>query len=237
MYWSDRVLSEDQSFSPIGCIQVPSPLSGSTSRALITKPFGFLPLRCSTLVPSHRMLLIAICPASSAASGVSFPLLCLRLPPLSAASNHHRVQVRSVVVVLCLSFPGLCLTVGVGGDGRDLLDRLGVDGRMRHHRSVVILSRSPLRRQLVQRKNRPLPPLVFPHRVISVLVQATGFERRPPCDRCARLAGPWRQCVVAQTTEPLQTTKGACANCCWNNQSSLCSFRACVRSCVALVPC
>ncbi|KAH8744483.1 hypothetical protein F5883DRAFT_589628 [Diaporthe sp. PMI_573] len=115
--------------------------------------------------------------------------------------------------------------------GRDLLDRLHVSAAMRSNRAVSILSRSPVRRELAQRNSgRRLPPLIYTHRVVAVLVQATGFERQPPCNRCMRENGPWNQCVVAQTTEPLQTTKGACANCCWNNQCSLCSFRTRVRS-------
>ncbi|KAK1452441.1 hypothetical protein CMEL01_16763, partial [Colletotrichum melonis] len=74
-----------------------------------------------------------------------------------------------------------------------------------------------------RRKGKRLP-IVRTHRVLAVLIQATGLERRPPCDRCSRAKGPWKECVAVLSPEGAQATRGACANCLWNNQGSLCSF-------------
>ncbi|KAK1446666.1 hypothetical protein CMEL01_16816, partial [Colletotrichum melonis] len=75
--------------------------------------------------------------------------------------------------------------------GRDVLDRLGVDELIRSGRSVAVLSASPVVRDLVPRRKGKRLPIVRTHRVLAVLIQATGLERRPPCDRCSRAKGPW----------------------------------------------
>ncbi|KAK2005445.1 hypothetical protein LZ32DRAFT_664372 [Colletotrichum eremochloae] len=108
--------------------------------------------------------------------------------------------------------------------GRTVLDRLGVAPSFRRHRIVAVLSCSPVMRDLVPRKQGKALPITYSHRTISVLVQVTGFAYRPPCDRCARGNGPWAECVGAQTAEAVNSTKGACANCVWANQGSLCSM-------------
>lgn len=109
--------------------------------------------------------------------------------------------------------------------GGSLLDRLGVGSSFRTHRIVAVLSCSPVKRDLVPRRKDRALPVTYSHRTIAVLVQATGLERRPCCDRCTRANGPWTQCVVAHTAEGIQSTRGSCANCLWNNQGSLCSLR------------
>ncbi|KAK1657657.1 hypothetical protein BDP55DRAFT_422495 [Colletotrichum godetiae] len=98
--------------------------------------------------------------------------------------------------------PVLCDT------GGDLLDRLGVEGSMRTSRTIEILSCSAVARELIPRKQSKPLTLAYGYRVIATLVQATGVERRPPCDRCARANGPWKQCVVLQSPEGIRTTKG-----------------------------
>ncbi|KDN61752.1 hypothetical protein CSUB01_10532 [Colletotrichum sublineola] len=96
---------------------------------------------------------------------------------------------------------------------------------MRTSRVIEILSCSTVARELTPRKpSKPLT-LSYGYRIIATLVQATGVEHRPPCDRCARANGPWEQCVVLQSPEGIQTTKGGCANCWWNNAGSRCSHR------------
>lgn len=69
--------------------------------------------------------------------------------------------------------------------------------------------------------------MVYRHRVIAVLIQATGLDRDPPCDRCRRENGPWDKCVVPVTPQGVQATKGACANCTFSNVASKCSLRTC----------
>ncbi|KAF6792700.1 hypothetical protein CMUS01_16135 [Colletotrichum musicola] len=120
---------------------------------------------------------------------------------------------------------GLGTPLSVCETGRDLLDRLAVDQRVRGGRLISILSYSPIRRGLVQRKRDKILTYHVGHRAAAALIQATGISRRPPCTRCTRANGPWEQCVVVQTNEALQATKGACANCHWNNQGGECSFR------------
>ncbi|KAK1962046.1 hypothetical protein LY78DRAFT_661611 [Colletotrichum sublineola] len=96
---------------------------------------------------------------------------------------------------------------------------------MRASRTIEILSCPPVARELSPRKqSRPLT-LAYGYRVIATLAQATGIERRPPCNRCARANGPWKQCVVLQSPEGIQAMKGGCANCWWNNMGSQCSHR------------
>lgn len=108
--------------------------------------------------------------------------------------------------------------------GHDLLHRLGVRLPSRASRGVVTLSYSPLKRELSQRKKGKLLDLKRSGRVLSVLVQATGTEVRPGCAKCSRANGPWSECIIIQTGEGQQATKGACANCLWNNQGPKCSF-------------
>lgn len=78
--------------------------------------------------------------------------------------------------------------------------------------------------------------MVYRHRVIAVLIQATGLDRNPPCDRCRRENGPWEKCVVPVTPQGIQATKGACANCTFSNVGSKCSLRTCHILCGCGVP-
>ncbi|KAK1521589.1 hypothetical protein CABS01_16519 [Colletotrichum abscissum] len=82
--------------------------------------------------------------------------------------------------------PVLCDT------GGDLLDRLHVEDSRRTSRAVEVLSCSPVTRELVPRKQGKPLSLGHGYRVVAALAQATGVERRPPCNRCARANGPWK---------------------------------------------
>lgn len=108
---------------------------------------------------------------------------------------------------------------------RDLLTQHDVKLSILAVPSIAVLFRLPVRRDPVPRKaDGPFPQLSYKSRVVSFLIQATGIECRRACNRCSRGNGPWECCVTAQGPEGAQVSKGACANCCWGGQLSLCSF-------------
>lgn len=108
--------------------------------------------------------------------------------------------------------------------GHDILAMYHVKSSVSAITTVNMLAYLPVRREIVRRSSAHVVPIANKHRVISLLVQATGVEARVPCTKCARGNGPWTTCVVSHGAEGTEATRGACANCCWANQGASCGF-------------
>jgi hypothetical protein len=68
-----------------------------------------------------------------------------------------------------------------------------------------------------------------PQNQVSFLMQATGdaVPEHEVCGRCSNMSGVFREaCVVVREPAVIAITGGACANCWYGRQGSLCSFRS-----------
>ncbi|KAK4236577.1 hypothetical protein C8A03DRAFT_16792 [Achaetomium macrosporum] len=92
----------------------------------------------------------------------------------------------------------------------------------------------PLTRAIAYRPVKQIPVVAAsfndrkPQNVTSFLMQATG-DALPEwmwCRRCTNRSGIYTEaCVVVRDPDVLEVTGGACANCWYGRQGSLCSFR------------
>ncbi|KAL2016784.1 hypothetical protein VTK56DRAFT_2997 [Thermocarpiscus australiensis] len=91
-----------------------------------------------------------------------------------------------------------------------------------------------LMKLLSQRPVRQIPRVspkwtsAKPQNVHSFMMQATGdvVPDHERCDKCARgRGGVYKGCVVVRDRDIMAVTGGACANCWYMRQGSLCSFR------------
>jgi hypothetical protein len=115
---------------------------------------------------------------------IYFLVPTIAAPPMSlsgiCSSIEHTVISRFPYLQLIYSFLA----------GRDFLDSLRINPSIRAHRAVTPMLWSPVKRAIEQRKQGREVLLNRSLRVVAALMQATGTERRPPCNRCSRANGP-----------------------------------------------
>ena len=94
-----------------------------------------------------------------------------------------------------------------------------------------IQSEHPVRRELVWKENRERPANTHPLYPPAIELQLRGNANNPPCNSCARGAGPFANgCVSFHQADAADNGGkvpfiGACANCYWGGQGPRCSLR------------
>ncbi|KAK3987099.1 hypothetical protein QBC44DRAFT_383455 [Cladorrhinum sp. PSN332] len=95
----------------------------------------------------------------------------------------------------------------------------------KHNEFLATLATTPIKRVPAA---RPTFNDNKPQNLAAYFMQAVGdiAPRDKACDRCTRNNGAFDgTCIVVRTSSALQVTDGACANCWYNRQGSLCTLR------------